>query len=389
MINIPTTKEIYDGILADLEAEFTITIPLIGPSFLRALAAVLAGVIKLNYLAIASVQKNIFIDTADPESQGGTLQRFGFVKLGRYPFTATQGQYTIQLTTLAGALGTIIPANTTFKSDDDSLNPGIQFILDNVFTINGVDIITVRCLTPGLEGQLSLGDTMTLNAPIALVDDLATVLTEPVEPQAAEDIEEYRRKALDAYRLEPQGGAPSDYRLWSSDAQGVQQSYPYVAAGNSNQINLFVEATTAGSSDGKGTPTAQILTDVKEAVEDPTAARPGRKPLGVFLVNYLPIVVKEIDITVPSFVGLDATTQALILSAMETELDAIRPYIGGISPLTEKNDIFDTNRIVNVILNAKPGAVFAAPTMTVSAILLSTYTFDNGEIPYLNSITYT
>lgn len=386
MINIPTTKELYDGIKADLEASMSITIPVVGPSFLRAFAGVLAAVLKLNYLAIASVQKNIFIDTADPVSQGGTLERFGYVKLNRYPFSATAGQYTIQLT---GTVGAVVPANTTFKSDDDSLNPGYLFILDTAFTLDGTDIVTVRALTAGLESQLSVSDTLTLTAPISLVDAGATVLTESVEPQAAEDIEEYRRKALDAYRLEPQGGAPSDYRLWSSDAQGVQQSYPYVVSGNSNQINLFVEATIADSSDGKGTPTAAILSDVEEAVEDPTADRPGRKPLGVFQVNYLPIVVKQIDIVIDSFVGIDATTQALILTAMETELSSIRPYIGGISPLTDKNDIFDTNKIINVILNAKPGSVFGTITLDVDSSPVSTYTFDNGEIPYLNSITYT
>lgn len=82
-VQIPTTQELYTSIKSDLETELNINIPVFGKIFLRALAAVQAAKLKLYYLAIASVQKNIFPDTADPESIGGTLERFGIVKLGR------------------------------------------------------------------------------------------------------------------------------------------------------------------------------------------------------------------------------------------------------------------------------------------------------------------
>lgn len=385
MINIPTIAQLYTGILADLEAEYSINIPLVGKNFLRALAAVQAAKLKIAYLHIAKVQKNIFVDTADPESMGGTLERFGRVKLGRSPFVATAGEYTVQLT---GTLGATVAAQTQFKSNDGSLNPDKLFILDNAFVLDGIDIVTLRALESGLDSQLSISDGVTAVAPIALVDSLAIVLTEAITPQAPEDIEEYREKALQAYRLEPQGGAGADYRIWAADAQGEAEAYPYAVSGSPNEVNLFVEATIIDSSDGKGTPTAAILTAVQTAIESPTVDRPSRKPLAVFAVNYIAITVREIDIVVTGFVGLTAAQQTLIFNSMKTELSTIRPFVSSIDILADKNDIFDLNKIIAVILDSVPGAIFGAVTLDVDAAPVSTYTFLNGDIPNLNSITY-
>lgn len=386
MTTIPTLAELNAAIIADMEATFNITIPTVGPSFLRNLAAVNAGEQKIQYLALASVQKNIFADTADPESMGGTLQRFGLVKLDRNPFTAVAAEYTVEVT---GSIGAIIPASTIFKSDDDSLNPGKNYILDDAFTLtSSPDSITLRALEGGDDSALSIGDTLTITIPVALVNSSAEVTAETVEPQEAESIEEYRQKVLEAYRLEAQGGSASDYRLWAADAQGVDQTYPYVVAGNSNQINLYVEATIADSTDGKGTPSATILSAVEAAVEDPTVDRPARKPLGVFQVNYLPVVVKDVTISVTGFSGLTAAIQAAILAEVTEQIALIRPFIGAIEIPANENDILSVNNVINMILTANPGSIFTGVTLTVGGSPVSTYTFDNGEIPYLVSISY-
>src|ERR1700739_2834525 len=103
MITIPTFSQLYNGILSDLQTQFGVNINPVGKSFLRILASVQAGKFKLYYLAIGNLQKNIFVDTADPEELGGTLQRFGRVKINRNPFQAIAGQYTVRLAGQAGA----------------------------------------------------------------------------------------------------------------------------------------------------------------------------------------------------------------------------------------------------------------------------------------------
>lgn len=390
-MTIPTLNELYDSILNDLENEIGVNIPVFGKVFLRALATVQAAKLKLYYLSIASLQKNIFIDTADPEAVGGTLERFGRVKLNRNPFPAVAGQYDVQVT---GEIGAVIPASTTFKSNDDSLNPGKLFVLDNEFTLtNTTDTINVRALETGLDSKLLVNDVLTATSPIALVESQVVVLLETVQPLAAETIENYRQAGIQAYQLEPQGGAATDYRLWSLDAQGVQQSYPYAASGQPNEVNVFVEATIADSIDGKGTPSQSILDDVAEVIEfDPDTSQPlnerGRRPLGVFAVNVLPITVLNVDIAIPNFIGITPQIETEITLALENELAAVRPFVGGADVLANKNDILDVNKIVGVVLETRPGSVFAAPELQVDGNSYFSFTFLNGNIPFLNSVTF-
>lgn len=391
MITIPTITQLYNDIINDIETEFDINIPTFGKNYLRAAALAQAGRMKIYYLAIANLQKNIFVDTAESEAIGGTLERFGRVKLNRNPFAATAGQYTLQIT---GTVGAEIAASSTWKSNDDSTSPGKLFMLDLAYTLTSVtDSITVRALEGGLDSRLSIGDELSVTAPIAGVNTTATVTAEVVVPLAAEDLEDYRQDALDAYRLEPQGGAATDYRLWSFDAQGVQQVYPYAKSGAANEINLYVEATIADSSDGKGTPTQAILDAVEEVVEfDPDTTKPlnqrGRRPLGVFQIHYLPVTVLEVDITITGFSGITATIQAAILAALDDEINSIRPFVAAADILEDRNDTLSTNTIISTILNARPGSVFGAITLEVDDTQYTSFQFLNGYIPNLRNITY-
>ena len=390
---IPTLKELFDDVLGDLQAEFNITIPLFGKNFLRALAAVQAAKLKLVYLTIASVQKNIFVDTADPEAIGGTLERFGRVKLGRNPFNAVAGEYTVEVT---GTIGATINAQTTYKSNDTSQNPGKLFILDaDKVLVAPTDTMTLRALEAGLDSKLAIDDLLTATAPIANVDAIAKVLSEDVQPLSAEAIEDYRDKAIEAYQLEPQGGAASDYRIWSKDAQGVKQSYPFAKSGESNVIDLFVEATLVDSTDGKGTPSAGILSDVEDVVEfDPDTSKPleerGRRPLAVLQVNFLPIIIKTIDIQITGFVGLTPTLEANINTAIIAFLAVLRPFVAGADVLADKNDILNRNGLIFAIQEVISNENFfdELDFDVDGSPVGASFQFLNGDIPFLGVITF-
>ena len=390
MRNIPTLNELYTDIISDLESQYSATISLVGKVFLRALAMVQAGKLKLFYLAIGLLQKNIFVDTADSESIGGTLERFGRIKLGRNPYPARAGVYVLKVT---GSIGSIIKASTTFKSDDSSLSPGFLFVIDNDYTlVSTTDYITVRALTIGVESKLALLDTLTSTSPIALVNNPVTVYSITTEPLAAEDIEAYRLAIINSYRLEAQGGAATDYRLWSSDAQGVRFVYPYAKSGAVCEVDLYIEATVADSTDGKGTPSAQLLLDV-EAVVDRSpdtsldANERGRRPLQV-IVHYLPVTIKTVDIVITGFTGITNDQKTLLLNAITDSVNLIRPFIDAADDLVNRNDTIDNNKIIGVITTQIPGAIFSSVTISVNGVVVSIYNFTLGNIPYLNSITY-
>lgn len=390
MITLPTLSEIYTNVRADLDAEFGINISLKKKVALRATAAVHAGKLWAQYKVLGFVQKQVWPDTANTEAKGGTLERFGRIRLGRNPDQAVAGQYTV---TVTGTIGAVIKATQTFKSDDDSENPGYIFILDTEHTmVTASDSIVLRALTPGTDAQLAIGDTLTATSPIALVSSTATVTAETVQPLAAETTEDYRTKILNSFRIEAQGGSPGDYRIWAADAQGVEKVYPYAKSGESMANNIYVEATIADSTDGKGTPSSAILEDVEEVCEqspDTTLsdAERSRRPLNV--VNYfLAITPLDVDIEIVGFTGITAAQQTLILNALTETISNIRPFIAGVDALASKNDILDKNKINAAIYSAIPGAVYTSINLEVNSVLFDTYTFSAGNIPYLNSVTY-
>lgn len=388
MFTIPKLSELRQRILDSLSAGFDAVIDEEGKAALRVQADTQAAEIYQLYLAAAEIQANIFVDTCDLE----TLLRKGQERLGRLPFSAVAGKYVVKVT---GTIGGTINASTTFKSDDDSKNPGVIFILDEAYMLTqNPDYITLRCLTLGEEGKLNVFDTLTSTSPIALVDKSVSVSSEAVQPLSGEEVNvDYREKVRQSYRLEAQGGSPADYRIWCADAQGVLKVYPYATPGETSEMDIYVEATIADSTDGKGTPTPQIITDVENVIEqnpDTTidVNERGRRPIGA-IPNVLPITPKEIKITVTGFQNLDAGVQADLLSAFTTAIANIRPFIAGTDSIAEKDDLIDTNKLIGIITTVRPGAVFTSVSFTVDNAPTTSYIFIAGNIPFLNStITY-
>ena len=389
-VQIPTLIELFTSIKGDLENKVGVTIPLFGKSYLNGVAAVQAAKLKLVYLAIANVQKNVFPDLAESEAIGGTLERFGRAYLKRSPFAAKSGYYNI---TVTGQIGATIPVNTTYKSDDDSINPSKLYILDTAFTFVGTTgVINVRATEGGLDSLLEVGNTLTSTAPLLNADEIATVLLETIPPLSAEDLEDYREKILTSITLETQGGSVGDYRIWSFDAQGVKKVYPYAKSGFSNEISLFVEATIADSTDGKGTPTALILSDVEAVIEfDPDTTAPlnerGRRPMTVLNIDVTPVSIKEIDVIITGFIGGTAAIETIIFNAIKLGIDNIRPFISAADVLSDKNDILNNSNITFFLLNAQT-SIFDSLIFKVDGVTVSSKTFTNGDIPFLNSVTY-
>jgi hypothetical protein len=103
-LSTPTTKEINDNIIAQLESSIGQSIPLLPKSFLRVLAKTLAAVFTLLYKYCGFIFLQIFVKTAsikETEINGQIVSPL--IEWGRLvgegdPVAATNAQLNIQIT---------------------------------------------------------------------------------------------------------------------------------------------------------------------------------------------------------------------------------------------------------------------------------------------------
>ena len=390
MKKIPTTNELYDSISSDLRSKLNI----IGNSLrnvLNAFALVLAGQIKLIYLFLGDIQDNCFPDRATTEKNGGTLERFGRMYLNREMFPDSTGVFNISVT---GVIGSTLRSNLTFQSNADALNAGQVYILNSAHVmVSTTDIIEVRSTGAGVDYNLNIGDNLTITEPVIGVNKTVTVTSVTAQPTAAETEANYRKAILNAIQLEPQGGSPGDYIVWSSDAQGVRSVYPYVRNGNAGFVDIYVEATKVDSTDNLGTPTQTILDLVLAVVsQDPDVSKPtyerSRKPMQA-KVFAIPITLVPVDITISGLSDQSQTVKDAIFSSVDTFLYGVRPYMDGVDLLRNKNDVLYSGNIQGVVTDTLTnGNFFNTLALFVNGNQITSYEFELGNIPFLNTITY-
>lgn len=388
---IPTIKEINTNISNDLRSKLNLAIDYLKKT-LDALALVLSAQFHLVYLYLSDIQDNIFPDKATTAGQGGTLERQGMIYMNRKPFPDSVGSFKVSV---IGVAGSVLRVNLTFKSNEDSLNPGQVYILDSEYTLTGTaNVIEIRSIGSGVYYNLNVSDKLTITEPVIGVDKTVTVTQVLVQPKAGETTELYRASILNAIQLEPQGGSKSDYRQWSTDAQGVRLVFPYVQDVNTGTIDLYVEATLADSTDGKGTPTLTILTDVKDVIEqDPDITKPinerGRRPIQAN-VQVSAITLVPVDVTIAGLNNDSVLVRNSISSSITDLLYDVRPFISGADLRRNKNDILYSGKVQSVVTDTLTnGNFFNLLTLYVNGNAITSYEFTLGNIPYLRNLTYT
>jgi uncharacterized phage protein gp47/JayE len=372
MNTIPTLSEIYDDILSALQDEFTISLNPFGNAFLVALAGVFAGVFKLMYLFVGMIQQNIWVDTCDYE----TLLRYGNTILKRLPFAAVAGEYTV---TISGVSGAIIPAGTTFLSNDSSTSPSQLFLVTSTYTFSsGTGTFNIIATLGGEDSALVVGDTLTITAPVVNVGSTATVTVVVTNAEDAETEIVYRQKVIDKIQLDGNSWSAAAYRIVGLDIVGVLQTYAYAKSGESGAVNVWLEGTTYG------TPCdASSITDYETAIELV-------RPLGVqnVYVDACPIMDVAVVITMGSFPAYTVAEKALILTALSNLCNNVRPFIASCDVVANRNDVLATYNIISTINQAVPAKGFSNISFTVDGTSVTSWTADNGEIPYLTSVTY-
>ena len=404
---IPSISQLQTQIENDIQSKLG-TATWIGKSILKVLTYVLAAKQAIYYIMLLNVYKNMFADTADSEEIGGKLESFGRAKLGRNRFEAVSGEY---YCTITGYPGGTVQFGQTFKSSLTSKSPGKMYESTIDVTIpsgSSTAVIVVRALEGGVNSILAIGDTIEATSPITLVSSLVTILSEKKTPTDKESIEAYRKLVLESYRLETQGGAVADYKIWTNTVEGIRTVYPYKATAAmfpletiyDSSVGIYVESLDETAN---YIPTSLMLLDVEAAIEqDPDETKPlwerSRRPIQVRLI-LVPVSIDTIDIEITGLViGLgqsETTIKAKILTYLKEAIYIIRPYIPGIDGVVSSNEI-SRNIISNVIFTAlkDTNCTFTdvAITSDISGSVFSKIygvTYESyGLIPILNAVTY-
>jgi len=389
MRDIPTTNELEERLSNDFKSRLNLSIDTLKKT-LKAFTIVFAAKFKLAYYYLADIQSNVFPDTADSESVGGTLERQGRIYLGRNPYPAASGVFVFNVTGNAGA---VIRSGLTFKSNDDSKNPGQLYVTDAEYILTGTDdTIEARSLGGGAVFVLDNDDNLTITEPVLGINQTVSVDYTVTQPTESENIEVYRQLILDSIQLEAQGGAKTDYRLWAADAQGVRKVYPYVRNGSPGLVDVYVEATPLDSTDGNGTPATGILENVFDVIEfDPDDTKPinerGRRPIQA-IVTTLPIETIPVDIAITGLNTVNTTVVNAIKNNAKSYLYTVRPFIDGADLLRNRNDTLYSARLQSVITDVfDNGNFYTGFIMNVDGNAVQSYLFDLGNIPYLRNVS--
>lgn len=395
-LQTPTTKEISDNIIAQLEASLNQTIPLLPKSFLRVLAKALAGVFVLLYKYGGFMFLQMFVQTASakettvngvlltPLTQWGRLIGVGD------PAPATSAELQIEIT--VEIQSGVLPSNTQLVSTDN----GVTYItLGAVLLDAPTKLVNVLAASDqaggggaGIIGNLEPGAVLSFANPLANVARNATVILQAVTGANAESTEAYRQRIIDRFQKRPQGGAYADYEQWGEEPAGIINVYPYTSD-CPGQVDVYVEATPESSGDPDGIPTLAQLQTVLDSIELDQDGRATRRPANA-LANTFPITRTGFDVRVTGLVVDNlAQVQQTITTAIEEYFLDREPFIEGLSILPRRDRITRSavGGVVDDIVSAS-GGIFSSVIVTQSAVNVELYGLGIGEKAKASSVTF-
>ena len=397
-LQTPTTKQISENIIAQLEASLNQTIPLLPKSFLRVLAKALSGVFILLYKYGGFMFLQIFVQTASAKStvvNGQTivpLTNWGRLIGVGDPVAATNAELLIDIT-VENQTGSL-PSNTQLVSTSN----GVTYITIGAVLLDSPTVqATIRAVSDqsggggaGTIGNLNPGDVVSFANPIANVSRNATVDSQVVTGADAESTDAYRARVIDRFQKRPQGGAYADYEQWGEEAAGIINVYPYT--GDPGQVDVYSEATVESSGDPDGIPTVAQLQAVLDLINLDSDGLASRRNANAF-VNSLPITRTSFDVTVTGISGVDdlATVQTDVTTALTEYFLSVEPFIVGLSVPPRQDQITNTrvSAIVEDIVTAAGGTFISAVFFeTGSTTGLTTYILGEGEKAKVDTVSF-
>lgn len=390
---VPKISEIYENIIAQLEAELATTIPIFPKSFSRVLAKALAAIFIIGYKFAGWVCLQLFVKWASYEEQ--TVNGRTFVPLIEWgvligvgaPKAATRAESEISVA-VQQQIGVLKAGSKLIKKDTGVIYSVIADVpLNNNFITAEVEAVDDDQGNDGFGeiGNLSPGDVLEFANPLPYVNGSVTVGITLVVAADQEDEGAYRDRVATRFQRRPQGGARIDYQIWGEQVEGIDLVLPYTNDPSDNMMRLFSRSTT----EVDGIPTVTQLAEVKQAVLFDDEGFATRAPPGV-LVFSNPIFRTEVEVEVIGLGLADGASvtlldlQTKIQDALSAHLETLEPFILGVSTLPPRDRISDAaiGGVLYAIAESN-SAYFGSYVVRIGGGVITTKVLTEGELAKL------
>lgn len=392
-----TIEEVQQLLIRSFEHEFNTQLRILPKSFIKILCKVFAGVFIIVYKLVGWYFLQMFPETADWEEViilGVRLRPL--VKLGVLfgvgePLAGVQWRGIITIDVLTQ--GSVLYSGTQLKS---SVTGKLYIVEETKALLQTKETVSVICTEIGTVGNLEKNDTLNFVNPYGFIKTEAVVSDVARVGLDNERESSYRNRVVNRFRLQPQGGALADYRIWASEVPGVLNVYPYNDKEQPGGVLLYVSGISDVYVDR--VPDKDLLKKVGEACTyDPQTGRATRKPLTAMLdpkndgsySNVKSITVAAFDVAITGVSGIvPADFAQVVKPALQNYFLDRDLYIRGLSDDNNRTNVVSKNHVITVVnqIAVSVKAVFEAAEIQKDGRLVPLYTLDNGELARLGAL---
>ena len=392
-----TIEEVQKLLIRSFEHGFNRRLRILPKSFIKILCKVFAGVFIVVYKLVGWYFLQMFPETADwKEVTILGVRLRPLVKLGVLfgvgePLAGVQWRGIITIDVLTQ--GSVLYSGTQLKN---SVTGKLYITTETKTLLKSKEAVPVVCTEIGTAGNLEQNDTLNFVNPYGFIKTEAVVLDVARVGLDNELESSYRNRVINRFRLQPQGGALADYRIWASEVPGVLNVYPYNDKEQPGGVLLYVSGIPDVYADR--IPNNGLLKKVGEACTyDPETGKATRKPLTAMLdpkndgsySNVKPITVAVFDIVITGVSGIvPADFAQVVKPALQNYFLDRDLYIRGLSDDNNRTNVISKNHIITVVnqIAVSVKAIFETAEIRKDGKLVPLYTLDNGELARLGAL---
>lgn len=392
-LNIPTTEEIKDRNVSNIESRVNQTTPATDKAFNRVLAAMEA----LNHTELYKFGVERALQNFALTATGEDLERIG----AEFNVVKTPAEAAVLTVQVVGIDGSVLPITLKYIGDLNALQYSQAA---PVTAAGGFAELDITCDTLGTAGNLNISDTLVLSNPIPGFENTATVTAVVNIGADIQDEDIFRERVLFAIRAVTGGGNVTGYKLWAEEVAGVKRVYPFagkpfdvISTSFPGERTVYVEAETTVDPDGIAPPS--MLDEVRASINTDPVSGETRPPLGIVDSSLFieSIVRTEFFVQIENLdadADIETQLKADIQAALEGYFLSIQPFVEGVDLPQDRNDFVtepSVSEVVQDILAVNGASAYQVQFGLTLGVFIPIKTLEPNELAKLaasGGITY-